>query len=211
MRRALRITAAVLLAFLLQSVVLPYFKISGVIIDLIVITLYTIGYALGPYAGLTAGMLCALVMEVLSGDLPGLTAVVCIGAGAFGFWSAQKIRLFRRPGRRALEQNIKQFAPVAAVALFEMGKEALYVVYFYLTGMDIVFRHILRILWAGIEVGLFSLFLIPLITGFLRRKPEDTWLAKRIRKRQARVKARPVQSKPAGDARGMPSEGGTDA
>lgn len=210
MRRALRTAFVVMLAFLVQSIILPHFKINGVILDLIVITLYTIGYALGPYAGITAGLLCALVMEVLSGDLPGLTAVLCIGAGAVGFWSAQRIRQFRRPGRRAMEQNIKRFAPVVAVALYEMAKEALYVVYFYLTGMDIVFRHVFQTVWAGVEVGLFSLLLIPLIAGFLLRRPEDTWLARRIRKRQARAKARPVKAKTAGGTPGMPSKGGMD-
>jgi len=101
--RAWRIIMTVLLAFLIQSTALPHLRIGGRIVDLIVITGYTIGYAAGAYAGLTAGLLSALIMEVLAGDLPGLTAVLCFAAGGFGAWSAARLIRLSIPGKRVLE------------------------------------------------------------------------------------------------------------
>lgn len=211
MRRALRVVFVVLLAFLVQSTILPYFKLNGVMFDLMSITLFTVGYALGAYIGIMAGALAGLIMEVSSGDLPALTAIVCVAAGGLGAYIAYRLRLFSLPGKRPVEHTIKRFAPMAVLLLFEMGKELIYIAYFYLTGMDISFLQFSRMLIAGIEVGLFSLILVPLLYNFLLRKPEDTFLARWLRKRQAKRRVKPV--KPIDETLGDPvsAKGGTEA
>lgn len=220
MRKALRVVVAVLTAYLLQATVLPYFKINGVMLDLVSITLCSIGFAAGPYVGLTAGLFGALLLEVLGGDLSGYTAVYCIVAGGFGAWIAIRVRNFKRVGNRALEKLVKRFAPMVAFGVFELAKETIYVIYFYLTGVDIVFIHIFRVLIAGLETMLFSLVLMPLIRGFVLRGPEDTLLAKWLRKRQAKSGPKPLEpemtpagretSKEDGAVVITPAEGGTE-
>lgn len=207
MRKAVRVTVAVLLAYLLQAIVLPHLKINGVILDITTITLFSIGYSLGPYAGLTAGMLSGLIMEVVSGDLPGLTAAVCVAAGGFGTVFAKKIHNINRPGQRRVEHNLKRFLPIVLIALFELVKESIYIGYFYLIGTEIVLRHFGRVLWASLEVGLAALVLMPVIIRFLRRRPEDTLLAKWRSKRQLHEQ----MAEQTGDASGTPPKGGMDA
>lgn len=197
MRRALRVTAAVLLAYLIQATMLPYFKVNGVMLDLMSITLITVGFSRGAYVGFTGGLLAALLMEVATGDLAGLTAVSCISAGAYGAWLAKRVREYTKVGNRRQERLVKQLSPMAAAGLFVGLKDAVYVIYFYLTGVDIVFIHIFKVVISVVETALISLLFMPLLNGFLLRKREETLLFKWIVKRRARGKTgRPAPGKP---------------
>lgn len=209
MRRAIRVTIAVVLAYLIQSTILPSFKVGGVMINLMVITLFTCGYAAGLYTGLTAGVFGALLMEVASGDLQGLTAVACIAPGVIGAWLAKRLRGFSLPGKRTAEQYIKRFAPVIVIALIVTGIELLYFAYFYLTGMDVGFSHFLRCVWTGILAGLCALVLMPLLYNFMLRKANDTLWAKWARKRKAKRAAKKV-APPKDEPDTTVSEGGTE-
>ena len=203
MRRALRVAAVVLLAFLLQSTMLSYFKVSGVVLDALTIALCSVGYALGIYAGLTAGLLGALLMEVMAGDLHGIMAVVCVGAGAWGAWAAGRIGGFTRVGNRMLERLVRRFAPMLAIGLFVLIKESVYVFYFYLTGVDIGFMHFFRAIFGAILAAVFSLLLLPVTYWFLMRRPEDTFLARLFARRQAKARPRPVAPGPRQPGRPM--------
>ncbi|MCL1964751.1 MAG: hypothetical protein FWF69_06795 [Firmicutes bacterium] len=205
MRKALRVTFVVLLAFLLQSTILAYFKAGGVMLDLMVITLCSVGYACGIYVGTTAGLLGALVMEALAGDLHGLMAVTCVCAGGYGAWIAGRLQAFTRVGNRMQERLIKRFAPMLGVGLFIILKEGIYVVYFYLSGVEIAFVHIFRMVFAGIEAALASLLLLPLTYWFLLRSPKDTFFARWLAKREARIRPKPVI--PPSPARPLKREG----
>lgn len=216
MRRVFRAVFMVLLAYLVQATILPYFKIAHMMLDLLSITLYTIGYAFGLYGGLMAGGLAALIMEVSAGDLAGLISVFCVLAGAFGAWTTIRLRSFRIAGKRRREQRVKQFAPMVAIALFVMAKELVYVGYFYITGMDMTFWHIMKAVIAGLYAGGVSLVLLPLIYNFLVRSPEETMLAKWAQKRKDKNKERQKKQKSKEEAKGLgdagvviPAEGGT--
>lgn len=208
MRRAVRVAGLILFAYLMQSTVLPHLKIGGLMIEYMVITLFTIGYACGYYAGLVGGVFCALLMESLSGDLPGLTSAICVGAGAFGAWLATRLQAFEKPGRRRLEVYVKRFTPMVAIVLFVALKETIYIVYFYLTGTSIVFGHWLKMVLAGLLAGVFSLVLLPLTYNFLLRSPESTYMARQMRKR--RMKKKPKEVEPVTKPQGVPAEGGMD-
>ncbi len=210
MRKALRVTFSLLAAFLVQSTVLPYFKAGGVLLDLVTVALFTAGYALGPYAGVTAGLFAALLMESLTGDLGGLAAVACVASGAVGAWAAARLKRYVRPGNRLKERIVRQFGPMVLVGLFVMGKESVNVVYFYLTGVDVSFVHAFRVVFAGCWAALWSLLLIPALVRFLLRKPEETFVAKWAAKRRARVKPEPAAKKTAAPEALAAEKGGSD-
>lgn len=207
MRKCLRVTVAVLFAYLFQATALPYLKIGGVMLDLVTITLFSAGYALGFYPGLMAGAFCALIMEVSSGNLPGLTAAACVVAGGGGAWIAWRFKGLVIPGKRGLETAIRTLAPFVAVTLVELLKETLYFLYFYLTGMDVGWSQFGRAILAAVEVGVFSLFLLPALHGFFRRKPEDTFIAKRVKRFQEKRKPKKVEPE---EMPPVPVEGGSE-
>lgn len=209
MRRAGRVTVAVLVAYLLQSTLLPYFKVNNIMVDVITITLFTVGYTCGLYTGLTAGVFSALIMEVASGDLPGLISVICVGAGGAGAWIADLLRRFERPGRRRLERRIKRYAPMVLAGIYVLLKELLYVGYFYLNGLEVSGRQIWVAVQAGVIAGTVSLLLVPFIGRFLLRKPEETMMARWLERRRKKRRAKPIEK--AKEALSLPTEGGTDA
>lgn len=215
MRRVFRVVFMVLLAYLVQATILPYLKIGHMMLDLLSVTLYTIGYAFGLYGGLMAGGLAALIMEVCAGDLAGLISVLCLLAGAFGAWTTIRLRSFKIAGKRKREERVKQFAPMVAIFLFVTGKELLYVGYFYITGMEMNFWHIMKTIIAGLYAGGTSLVLLPLIYNFLTRRPEDTLLAKMTQKRkeksiERKERQKSKEAKALQDTGGViPTEGGT--
>ncbi len=205
MRKAVRSGAFILLAYLFQATALTYFKVNGVTLDLVSVVLYTVGFSLGLYAGVTGGLLGALVMEVVSGDLPGVISVSCVAAGALGALVGKRVREFTRVGKRTQERLVKRFAPMVVVGLFVIVREAIYVVYFYLTGVDIVFMHISRMLIAGVFAALVAVPLLPVLYGFLTRKDEETFVAKWRRKQKTKGEAKslsPVKPPPAASPEG---------
>lgn len=207
MRKVVRVIVGVLLAYLLQTTVLTHFKINGNMLDMVSIMLFSIGYALGLYAGLMAGLLEALILEVLSGDLPGLTAFLCVAAGAAGAWIAVMLRRVEVAGNRGLERIIKRFGPMAMVGVFVIAKETIYVAYFYLTGMEVSGWHVWRIITAGLEAAIASILLLPLIFNMTRRRPEDTMIAKWKKRRRAKREAKPAKKQPvAGEKLVMPTD-----
>lgn len=195
MRTVARVTVAVLLAYLIQATVLPYFRINGVMLDLIVITVFTAGYTLGAYGGIMAGLFAALILESISGDLSGFMAAASVLSGAYGAYVAPKVRGYTKVGNRRQERLVKRFTPMLAAGLFEVVKEAVYVVYFYLTGVDLAFFHFFRMVFSGIEVALCSVVLMPLLMWFYVRRPENTLAAKWLRRRREKNAPRPVSPK----------------
>lgn len=194
MRRLIRVTVLVLLSYLLQATILPSFKIGGVILDVMSITIYTIGYACGTYSGMMAGVFLAAIVEVVSGDPPGLS-LIYVAIGYFGSWVVRKMRAFTRVGNRTLEHNVKRFAPMVLLGVAAMAKETLYMVYFYLTGMEVGFGHISRVMMSGLWAAIAGFLLLPLEYGILRRKKEDTLLGKWKKRRIEKSKAKPIEPK----------------
>jgi len=212
-RKAVRIGAAIVLAYLTQSVFLPHLRVGGVMIDVFTITVFTAGFACGWYAGLTGGLLGALLLEALSGDMPGLITVASLGAGALGAGLGRSLPLLALAGRRGLEKTIRRFGPMVAVGLYCIVKEAVYVAYFYLVGVDLAWIHVKVPVLSGLLAALAALPLVPLLRNFMLRAPQDTFLAHRLGKRRERKenKERKKKKQPATAGVGAPDvpEGGT--
>lgn len=184
MRKALRAGGAIVLAYLLQATVLPYFKVRGVQLDLLTITIFALGSVLGMYGGLCAGLLSALILESIGGGIAGITSAFCLGAGAAGAYIVKKTESLSLPGKRERERLIRRFAPTVALTLFVLAKELLFVVYFFLTGVTVSPIHIFRMVFAALEAGVFSLALAPLLRAWLLHKPK-TRAEKRAEKAEA--------------------------
>lgn len=191
MRQAFRVTGFVVLAYLLQSTVLPYLKVFGVMIDLMTITVFTIGYACGTYAGILSGMMCAMFVEVLAGDPAGLSIVYPV-IGYVGSWSVKRIREYNRAGNRGFEKNVKRFGPMVLLGGTVAAKEFIYLAFFYLTGMDISFGHVSKVVLSGVVSGILALLLLPVIYRLLLR--EGSLIVKWWKKRRAKSKLKPVEA-----------------
>lgn len=207
MRKVYRSVLMLLCAYLIQSTILPYFKVNGVMLDLISIALYTIGFSMGYYAGVMAGLFEALVLEVVGGDLPGLTSIACVVAGAFGAYLAIRIGKIQKVGKRGLERTIKQFAPMVGIGIFVAAKEIVYLGYFYLTGVSIGFSHVSRVIIATVEVIMFSLVLIPVGYGLLMRKPKAKKDDQKKKRKEDKNKLT-MDNRPVADA--LPVERGSE-
>lgn len=188
MRKAARIVFALLLAYAVQATMLPYFRINGIILDAITVVLYTAGFACGMYAGIVTGLFGALLLEVLSGDLPGLTAVMAVATGGFGYYMARWTSRYARKDNRRLERLIKGAAPVIAVGFLVLIREIIFLLYFYLTGAELQAMHIFRAVQCSFITMLCALLLIPVVSRFILRKAEDTWFAKWRKRRRNRKK-----------------------
>lgn len=210
MRTILRIVFVILLAFLLQSTLLPYLRIAGMLPDVITITLFTVGFSLGLYYGLMTGVFCALIMEVASGELPALISVICLLAAALGAISVKRIDRIQMPGRRGVERRVKQLAPMILIALFVMAKELLYSAYFYLVGMRLSLMHLMRPIAGGLYTGVSALLVFPVVSGFLLRKPEDTMVARWQKRRREKKEAKPVKPTAGADVPVFSDEGGAN-
>lgn len=167
MRRAARAGCAVLLAYLLQSTVLPYLKVRGVEPELILVVLFGLGASLGMYGGLCAGLSAALILETAGGNIPVFSTVFCVGAGVFGAFTAKRLNELSLPGNRGRERMLRRYAPKAAVALLVLAKELLYIIYFFLTGVTISGIHIFRTVFSAVEAGAIALLVLPLVSWWI--------------------------------------------
>lgn len=186
MRKAARIVFSLLLAYLVQATMLPYFRIGSIILDVTTIVLYTAGFACGTYAGIVTGLLGALFMEVLSGDLPGLSSAVAIAAGIFGAYVARWTSRYQRANNKRLERFVKDITPVLGLGLLIAIREAIFIAYFYLTGTEITIMHMVRAIRCAIVTMVGALLLIPILSRFMTRDPQDTLIAKWKKRRQNR-------------------------
>ncbi len=208
MRQAIRTGVAIAFAFLFQSTILPFFRIQGVLIDLLTITVFAAGYAGGLYTGIVGGLGAALLLEVISGDLSGLVTVAAVAAGAWGALTAKNLHKISLAGRRNIEKVIRRLGPMISVGLFCAAKELVYALYFYLTGVDFTWYHAGVVLLSGLIGLVASIVLLPAIQGFMCRAPEDTFIARWNKRRKAREK---TKQKPAAKTAPAAPEGGTES
>ncbi|GHU67686.1 hypothetical protein FACS1894184_07990 [Clostridia bacterium] len=199
-----RKTVVILAAYLIQVAVLPYFKIAGVMPDLMLGVLVALAASMAqrehrvPWRallGATVGLGSALILEVTRKEPAGLTTVVCVlfGAGACLIPPAVERRL--PPGRFSVKRRarIMQFLPCVMIGAAALLKESLMVVYFYLRGVSIGFTHIWRVLLAlvlnlGMGFGGYHLLI-----RWVYCMPGETWVAKAMQRRQAARRRRALR------------------
>ncbi len=192
MRRAIRAAVLLLAAYILQSTVMGYLRIGDVIPDLVCLVLFAFGTAFGLYGAIVGGIVGALLMEALSGELSGLTAAWCIAASGFAYWTSYQMRKPLKPGTGQIKKSILRMIPPVAASTVEITKEGIQVFYFYLTGVDIGFMHLYRVMIAGIEMFVLAFFFIGPIRRFLLRPAEQTLISKWWRKHRERREEKQV-------------------
>ena|GEM_PF-2190679 len=215
MRKAGRIVFSLLLAYLVQATMLPYFRIGSIILDVVTVVLFTAGFAGGMYAGLMTGLVGALLFEVLAGELPGLTAVFAITSSLYGAYIAIWIAK-RHQGEEAKKKRREGLSdrvlPAAAVFALVLVREIIFVVYFYLTGADITLMNLTRAVRCAALSSALAFLLIPILAGFMTRSRKKTFIANwRRRRRSKKLPKRfgPTVELPGGSPLDMPTEGST--
>ena len=188
MRKAARVVFSLLFSYLVQATILPYFRAGSIILDVITVVLFTAGFACGMYAGFLAGLMGALLLEVLSGDLPGLSAVFAVVTGIFGAYVAIWIRRVQQSGggKKRRESLLNRIAPAVAVLALVSIRELIFVAYFYLTGAEISLTHLFRAFYCALLAGGLAFLLIPAISGFMTRDRKKTFIANWRRRRRNR-------------------------
>jgi hypothetical protein len=186
LRKAARIVFLLLLSYLVQATMLTYFRIGSVVLDIVVLILFTSGFACGMYAGFVTGLLGALLLEVLSGDLPGLSSIVPIAAGIFGAYVAGQVGRYQKSSNKRQERLVKRIAPPVALSALVMAREGIFIAYFYLTGADISVMHLIRAFHCAAVTGALALLLMPALAGFMTRDRKKTLIARWRRRRRNR-------------------------
>lgn len=81
MRRKIVIVLTILITFLLQSTVFPFFTITSVIPNLLLILTVSFGFMQGKTEGLFVGFFCGLLIDLFYGNLFGFYALVYMYIG----------------------------------------------------------------------------------------------------------------------------------
>lgn len=76
MRRFLLTAAAIIICFLLQSTVFQWLAIASVSPNLLIVLTAAIGFMRGRKEGLLTGFFCGLLMDIMSGNVIGLFALL---------------------------------------------------------------------------------------------------------------------------------------
>lgn len=186
MRKAVRVVFSLFLSYLVQATMLTYFRVGSIKLDVVTVVLFTAGFAGGMYTGFVTGLLGALLLEVLSGDLPGLSSVTSVAAGIFGAYMATWTGKYQTKGNKRRERFVKRTAPVASLVALIAAREIIFILYFYLTGADIAAMHFIRMVRCALLTGGIALLLMPPLSGFMTREKKKTFLYKWRKRRRSR-------------------------
>ena len=76
MKRVIAIAAGIIICFLLQSTVFEWLAIANVSPNLLIVLTAAVGFMRGRKAGLLTGFFCGLLMDIMSGNIIGLFALI---------------------------------------------------------------------------------------------------------------------------------------
>ena len=177
--RQLKLILAILLGYLCQVAVMPYFRVGGITPSLLIATtaIVTIGYGL--LRGLWTGMFYGIVMEIMLPTVPMLnllfypiSALLC--AAFFADRSEAQLQYQRSIGKRG-----RNISPLLRTTLFALVNTLLYeivnLVFMYLSGAEITAKLIQRGLTDVLATtALTAVIMVPVrkLLGF-RKKEEE--------------------------------------
>lgn len=205
MYRICRMLLAILLAFAAQTTILPYFKMWGSVPDLLLCVLLSLAIHAGEtsertipriYAGLCLGLFASLILEATYRDAPGLTTVIhVVGALYAALMPAylSKHLDLKAMGKKA-RKRLQSIIPSLLIAVGAMASEALHVAYTYLSGVDLTFFHLFRILYATVLAFGIGLIGHRLLAQWVDRPFQATGIGKWLNKR--RSKGKPIKTSP---------------
>jgi rod shape-determining protein MreD len=128
---ALRATAVVFTAAMLQTVIVSSLVVGGGAPDLLLIVVISLGLLRGSVPGAAFGFLGGLIVDLMALDTLGIASLVLTLAG---FWAGRYAETTGR-GRR--------LAPLTAVGVITVLAAVFGFVLHYMLGVDVVARHAL--------------------------------------------------------------------
>lgn len=81
MRRFLVYVLLVLLCFMLQTTVFQWLELAGIIPNILLIAVVSVGYMRGHNEAVLVGILCGLCMDLMDGDFIGFYALIYMSVG----------------------------------------------------------------------------------------------------------------------------------
>lgn len=81
MKRFLVYVLLALLCFMLQTTVFQWFELAGIVPNLLVIAVVSVGYMRGHNEAVLIGILCGLCMDLIYGDYVGFYALIYMSVG----------------------------------------------------------------------------------------------------------------------------------
>lgn len=91
MVRCIVVLIEIVLSYLLQSSVFPYFELAGVVPDILLILVVSTAFFKGQNAGILTGFFAGLLMDFCIGDVVGLFAIYYM---VIGFFNGYACRIF---------------------------------------------------------------------------------------------------------------------
>ena len=194
---------AILLAYTVQTTILPYFKMWGSVPDLLLCVLLSLAIHVGEtsertisriFAGLCLGLFVSLILEATYRDAPGLTTVIHVVGGLYAALTPAYLKKhldLKAMGKKA-RKRLQSIIPSLLVAGGAMISEALHVAYTYLSGVDLTFFHLFRIIYATVLAFGIALVGHRLLAQWVDRPFQAAGIVKWLNKR--RSKGKPIKA-----------------
>ena len=213
MYRICRMLLAILLAYAAQTTILPYFKMWGSVPDLLLCVLISLSIHAGEasgrifpriFAGLCLGLFVSLILEATYRGTPGLTTVIHVVAGLYAALTPAYLnkQLEQRAIGKKARKRLHLAIPSLLIAIGSMASETLHVAYSYLSGVDLTFFHLFRIIYATVISFGIGLIGHRFLSQWVDRPFHATGIAKWIMRR--RSKGKPVKSPQTGASPDLP-------
>ncbi len=117
MVRCIAVLLEILICYLLQSSVFPWFELAGVVPDILLILVVSTAFFRGQNAGLLTGFLAGLLMDFCVGEVVGLFAVFYM---VIGYFNGYACKIFDRTD---------YLMPLGMVAVSELVYSLLYYIF----------------------------------------------------------------------------------
>lgn len=151
MLRILVIIIEILLSFLLQTTVFQWFKLANTVPNILLILTVAHGFLGGKNRGLGVGIACGLLIDLMYGDIVGVSAIIYM---IIGYMNGYLGNVFSR---------VAKIVPIALVALSQFIFFILYYVFnFLLRGKLNIFHYF-------ISIGLPEIVYTTIVAIFLYR------------------------------------------
>lgn len=157
--RHIKLFVVLMLAYLVQSCVMPYFTVFGITPSLVIVAMSIVTVAFGRIRAFWAGAFFGIILETMQPTKSLLNLLlypICslLGAVIFADKSTQQLEYERSIGKAG--RNISPLVRTPLCTLFNITLyDIVNIAYIYLRGADITFTNIGR--------GLFDIFLTTLL------------------------------------------------
>ena len=171
MRKVLKAFVLTLIAYLFQVCFMPYLKIGGVIGNLAAVCIAILTVSLGKKYAFCSSCAIGILMDVMTTSISGLYAVLypvisMVFAMVFADMSDERREIRRNRNKDSRDMNPHIRIPLNAMAIC-MALEVILLTYTTLSGTQLTWHHIGRVLLAILYTGALSLVLMWPVRAWL--------------------------------------------